>query len=88
MEIEFEIPIQDSFFYVNLEGFPTSQNDSFSHEFGIMSYEARMIMDEDPVWNQKLYTDQQNDIIESYILKNYDSIEKTFVKEYILENLQ
>lgn len=88
MEIEFEIPIQDQYFYVNLEGFPHSQNDSFSHEFGIMSYEARMIMDEDPVWNQKLYTDQQNDIIESYILKNYDSIEKTFVKEYILENLQ
>ena len=83
MEIEFEIPIQDQYFYVNLEGFPHSQNDSFSHEFGIMSYKARMIMDEDPVWNHKLYTDQQNQIIAAFIQKKYDEIETIFIKEYL-----
>lgn len=88
MKIEFEIPIADDFFYVKLEGYPHSQDDSFSHEFGVMSFEKRMVMDEDPTWNTKLYTDQQNDTIASFISNQFESIEKTFVNEYIHENLQ
>lgn len=88
MKIEFEIPINDDYFYVKLEGYPHSQDDSFSHEFGVMRINPRIVLDEDPTWNKKLYTKQENEIISEFISNKYDHIAKTFVTEYIHENLQ
>ena len=88
MEIEFEIPINDDYFYVKLEGYPHSQDDSFSHEFGVMSFEKTIVLDEDPTWNLKLYTENENNTISKFINNEYDHIAQTFVTEYIQENLQ
>ena len=88
MKIEFEIPIEYGFYYVKLEGYPHSQDDSFSHEFGVMRINPRIVLDEDPTWNKKLYTKQENEIISEFISNEYDHIAKTFVNEYIHENLQ
>lgn len=82
MKVQFEIPTAIEFIDVELEGYPHSLDDSFSHEFGIMSYEPRIVLDEDPTWDYKKYTQHQNNEIASYISKKYEDIETTFVNQF------
>jgi len=82
MKIEFEIPTAIEFIDVELEGYPHSIDDSFSHEFGVISFEPRIVLDEDPIWDYKQYTQQQNNIIAAYISKKYEEIETIFITKF------
>ena len=85
MKVQFEIPNNGDYEYIDvvLEGYPHSIDDSFSHEFGVMSFEPRIVLDEDPTWDYKKYTQQQNNVIAAYISKKYEDIETEFINQFI-----
>lgn len=49
----------------------SSQNDTFSHEFGTEKYESYLII-ESSTWDQNAYSDMENKLIEKYIEDNQD----------------
>jgi hypothetical protein len=84
MKINFYIPDDFEDLEVELEGYPNSIDASFSHEYGVMSFEPMLALEDEPTWDEDKYSDEQNDIINTYIYNNYSKIETTFLKHYSL----
>jgi len=88
MTITFQIEylLNDDFDYieVELEAFPTWDDGAYDDEYGTVRHTLAPTMEYTEVlWNKKLYSQFENDIIFSYIRDHYDEVEEKFINEFL-----
>ena len=84
MLVEIEIEYQDGeeleYVTVELETYPSRENDSFDYSYGSINATCKMedyaIFDNEITWNKKKYTDKENAAIAAHIVVNFSEVEK------------
>lgn len=57
----------------------STENDSFSHEFGVESYPDHFLLNE-VTWDDSEHTDLENAVIQYYVIKNWDVLSDEAVR--------
>ena len=69
-------------FDAELTGNPIIQDDTYSDEYGVVAGPVYFVLDGEPTWRRKDYTELQNVQIADYIAANQKAIEELFFNEY------
>ncbi len=72
---------------VILEGYPKNVDNDYDDEYGTVRFEKVPGLEENATWNKRLYTDEENKIIETYLQSNYKKIEEAFVRLLVEETI-
>ena len=87
MTIEFEIPFNEEFLYVDFEADPKMEDDGIgSYEFwGAKGHDSRPYLSCERHgiwWNRSLFDEEQNRVVGDYLDYNYEKIEEKFCNKF------